>query len=231
MNRMKMTALAVALALAGLCATWAHAVVVAYTPTAALNIDVTISGSISVQVDGAASSSYTAAGWSPNNRVLVSSARATVINNSGGLSEQWWLATDSTSINTAGNPQTWSLVASTNIADVNDSAFALQAVFITSASFSCLTKTSERWSDPSVSPPLTPVPAQYTATRFANPVYDPAYGGMSQPDSVSNNTVWAYNSAIGYGRRILCWRILGPSSTTTPDTQNVQIIVTAVQGT
>ena len=30
---------------------------------------------------------------------------------------------------------------------------------------------------------------------------------------------------------VLCWRFMGPTSAITPDIQNVQIIVTAVQGT
>ena len=231
MNRMKMTALAAALALAGLCATWAHAVVVAYTPTAVLNIDVTISAAVSIQVDGAATSSYTAAGWSPTNRVLTSASTATVINNSGGLSEQWYLATNAASINTAGNTQTWSLVTSTNIADVSGQAFALQAVFVSSAATQCPASGDSTWSSASVAPALTAAPALYTSARFADSQYNATVGGISAPETASNNTVWAYNSATGNGRRGLCWRFMGPTSAITPDTQNVQIIVTAVQGT
>ena len=229
-NGWKWTALVVALAMVGLCAGRTEAVAAVYGPLAALNIDVTISASVAVQVDNAASSTYTAAGWSQTNRVLASASTATVTNVSGGLSEQWWLATDATSINTAGNSQTWSLVVSTNIADVTGQQFALQAVFVSSAATQCPAIGDSTWSSATTAPALSVTPAQYTTARFADSQYNATVGGISAPETASNNTVWAYNSATGNGRRGLCWRFLGPTSAITPDTQNVQIIVTAVQG-
>jgi len=225
-NGWKWTALVVALAVVGLCAGRAQAA----GPLAALNIDVTISASVAVQVDNAASSTYTAAGWSQTNRVLASASTATVTNVSGGLSEQWWLATDAASINTAGNPQIWSLVVSTNIADVSGQAFALQAVFVSSAATQCPAIGDSTWSNATTAPALSTAPAQYTMTQFADSQYNATAGGISAPETASGNTVWAYNSATGNGRRGLCWRFMGPTSAITPDKQNVQIIVTAVQG-
>ena len=218
--------LAPALALLGLCIGRAQAT---GSPLAALNIDVTISGSISVQVDNAASSTYTAAGWSSTNRVLVSASTATVINDSGGLNEQWYLATNAASINTAGNAPTWSLVVSTNIADVSGQAFALQAVFVSSAATQCPVASDSTWASAVVAPALSTDPALFTSTQFADTQYDAVRGGSALPETASNNTVWAYNSATGNGRRGLCWRFLGPNSAFTPDTQNIQVIVTAVQ--
>ena len=226
-NGWKGTALVLALGVVGLCAGRVQA---AGSPLAVLNIDVTISASVAVQVDNAASSTYTAAGWSQTNRVLASASTATVTNVSGGLSEQWWLATDATSINTAGNSQTWSLVVSTNIADVSGQAFALQAVFVSSAATQCPAIGDSTWSSATTAPALSVTPAQYTTARFADSQYNATVGGISAPETASNNTVWAYNSATGNGRRGLCWRFTGPTSAITPDTQNVQIIVTAVQG-
>ena len=231
MNRMKMTALAVALALAGLCATWAHAVVVAYTPTAVLNIDVTISAAVSVQVDGAGSSSYTAVGWSPTNRVLVSPSTATVTNVSGGLNEQWWLSTRANSINITGNAKTWSLAASTITTAVGADSFAVQAVFVSSVAVQCPAYNDWRWATASATP-LTTVPAQYTGiqNQFWFNEYD-TVDHQSWPDNLANNTMSAYIAATGAGQRALCWRVVGPSTTSTPEMQNIQIIVTAVQGT
>ena len=200
-------------------------------PLAALNIDVTISASVAVQVDNAASSTYTAAGWGQTNRILASASTATVTNVSGGLSEQWWLATDATSINTAGNSQTWSLVVSTNIADVTGQQFALQAVFVSSAATQCPAIGDATWSSATMAPALSTAPAQYTTTQFADSQYNATVGGISAPETASDNTVWAYNSATGNGRRGLCWHFMGPTSAITPDKQNVQIIVTAVQDT
>ena len=225
-NGWKWTALVLSLAVVGLCAGRAQAA----GPLAVLNIDVTISASVAVQVDNAATSTYTAAGWSQTNRVLASASTATVTNVSGGLSEQWWLATDATSINTAGNSQTWSLVVSTNIADVSGQAFALQAVFVSSAATQCPAIGDSTWSSATTAPALSTVPAQYTTARFADSQYNATVGGISAPETVSNNTVWAYNGTTGNGRRGLCWRFMGPTSAITPDKQNVQIIVTAVQG-
>ena len=223
-RRWGIRALAPALALLGLCIGRAQAT---GSPLAALNIDVTISASVSVQVDGAASSSYTTSAWSsPNHRIQPAILVAQVTNNSSGLSEQWWLSTNPTSINTVGNPRTWSLVVSTNIADVGADSFAVQAVFISSASSSCPFIGAAVWNSTTTAPALSTVPALYTSTRFA----DSEYGGNYAPETKSNSTVWAYNSATGNGLRGICWFVTGPASSVTPDRQNIQVIVTAVQG-
>ena len=224
-RRWRIRVLSPALGLLGLCASRAQAV----TPRAALNIDVTISASVAVQVDNAATSTYTAAGWSPANRFLVSASTATVTNASSGLSEQWWLATNAASINTAGNALTWSLATSTITTTIGGDSFAVQAVFVTSAAVQCPVYNDWRWST-SNAPPLTSVPAQYTQNQFLFNEYDGTMGGRSNPDNLPKSLMSAFISATGAGRRALCWRVVGPTSTSTPDLQNIQIIVTAVQG-
>ena len=221
--------LASALAVVGLCAGRAQATVVPPPALAALNIDVTISASVAVQVDNAAASTYTAAGWSPSSRILVSASTATVLNNSSGLTEQWWLSTNATSINAVGNALTWALAPSTITALVGADSFAVQAVFVSSLAVQCPVYNDWRWAT-SLAPPLTSALTQYNQYQFLFNEYD-TVNKQSAPDNLTKGTMAPYNAATGAGQRALCWRVVGPSTSQTLDMQNVQIIVTAVQGT
>jgi len=63
----------------------------------------------------------------PNDR-LVSPSSETALNDLGGMTEKWALPLNASSIDTAGNPGTWSLWVSTAVLPGADQ-FALQAVF------------------------------------------------------------------------------------------------------
>ena len=94
--------------------------------TAYLNIDVTISGSKSVQVNGVVSSSdTTSVNWTTPNQTVVAPGTVTVQNNSGVLTEGWELSTNANSLPASGG--SWALAASSSA--VGAEQFALQAVF------------------------------------------------------------------------------------------------------
>src|ERR1700722_7920593 len=106
--------------------------------SADLNIDVTISASKSVSVNGVSAptaSTSTVYSWTGTpNFLLVTAATASVVNASGILSEQWYLSTNATSLDAvSGGNQTWTLATTTSPALPGADAFALQAVFGSSA--------------------------------------------------------------------------------------------------
>ena len=190
--------------------------------SAAINVDVTILANLSVEVSGSASSTQTVA-WNaatPNDK-LVSAATATVRNSAGGLTEKWALSTNASSLNTAAGPDAWALAASTSA--VGADQFAAQAVFGSSNTVACPAGASSDWDAP-FAPPLTASPATYTSTVFADANLTNA-GGTPNPDITAGGADGRMHAG---SRRALCWRIITPSSTSTVDTQNVQIIVTAV---
>jgi hypothetical protein len=188
-----------------------------------LNIDVAVTASLSVSVNGVQSSTYVGVNWNTNNanQELVALASTTVTNDSNVV-EKWNLSTNAQSINTLGNPEQWTLASSTSPALPGVDGFALQAVFGSSNTVAggCPGVGASSWQNGTVAPLLTSALQQYTATRFADGTLTNA-GGLSTPDvSASGNMVAAT-------KRVLCWRIVTPSATTTTDTQNVQLIVTA----
>ena len=67
---------------------------------------------------------------------------------------------------------------------------------------------------------LTTVGQKYTNVRFADTNLNQD-GGKYDPDAASGN-MFAGNE------RALCWRVVPPSTTSTTETQNVQVIVWAV---
>ena len=187
---------------------------------AVLNIDVTVTASLSVNVNGVASSSVTASGWSPTNTKLVSASSATVTNDSTGLTEKWALSTDTTSID-QGTAGSWTLLTSTLSAPGNDQ-FALQAVFGSTNTTvgGCPSATSGDW-NVAASTPISVNPQTYTDSTFADSTL--SIGGASaNPDNSPNPGDMFANSY-----RALCWRIDGPTGITQTDEQNIQIIVTA----
>jgi len=221
MKTRRKTVLGAALALAGwLAAGQARAANPAY-----LNIDVTIVSNLSVAVNGAATSTYTAT-WSASNPnaklVAMSTSTALVSNDSGGQTEKWSLSTNASSINYGGpGTDTWARAASSDT--VGDDQFAVQAVFASSTSATCPTGASAVWDAVTV-PPLTTSPANYTSTRFVD-------ASLSNANGTTNPEYTAPAGADGRmkagSQRSLCWRIITPSTTATLDPQNVQIIVTA----
>ena len=59
----------------------------------------------------------------------------------------------------------------------------------------------------------------YTSTQHVGATLTNG-GGQATPDT-AGGTMFAGN------KRVLCWRLILPDSTSTQDTQNVQILVTA----
>ncbi len=188
--------------------------------SATLNIDVTIGGSLSVEVNDAVSSTHTA-NWNADspNAALVSAATATVRNSSGGRTEKWALATNPYSLSAVAG-STWALAGST--AAVGADEFSVQAVFGSSGTLACPSGAATDW-DQAFAPPLTASPVVYTSSVFADPGLNDA--GTPLPDVAAGGADGRMHAG---SRRALCWRVIMPSSTSTAQTQNIQIIVTAV---
>jgi hypothetical protein len=200
--------------------------------SAYLNIEVTISATLSVTVDNVASSSYTT-NWSGTpNQALASASTATVTNNSTALSEGWALSTWGTTLDISGggSQETWANANSTS--SVGTNAFGVQAVFGSSATASggCPGAAAADWATGTLAPPLTTSAVSYTATTFA----DGANATMNKDQSGVSNAVNAEpddtvkNLLFVNGKRALCWRAIMPSSTYTTHKQEIQIVVTAV---
>jgi hypothetical protein len=190
-----------------------------------LNIDVTISAALSVAVDAVNSSTYAVTWTGTPNQILTSPSSATVTNDSGILTERWKLFTNASSLNVSGGAGTWSLGASTT--SVGADTFVVQAVFASSntASGGCAAVTSTgTWSNLTTAPILTTslvAGLQYT-TAGQLVAADVMNNGTASPDVATNS-----GSMLGGNKRALCWRIITPTSTSTTQTQNVQIMVAA----
>jgi hypothetical protein len=184
--------------------------------TATLNIDVTITGSKSVSVNNFNASTVTINWTGTPNAGLVPSSTATVNNNSGILTETWALSASSNSIDEGANNSPWANTGST--ATVGNNQFAVQAVFGSSGTTTCPAGTAADWNS-TYAPPLSVTLQTYSTTLFADSNLNTA-PGTYLPDGGTNQL---YAGA----QRVLCWRIITPSSITNTDTQNIQIVVTA----
>ena len=187
----------------------------AYSATAYLNIDVQIVANLSVSVNNAASSTETVTWTVGGTQALVQTATNTVLNNSGAQTEKWALSTNGTSMS-QGSGGSWSLGTSTT--SVGADTFALQAVFGSSQTASCLANNAATWNNGVQAPLMTVVPTTYTNSVFAASALNT--DGEYQPDTAAGRIVAGH-------QRALCWRIIAPDSTSTLDTQNVQVIITA----
>ena len=197
-----------------------------------LNINVTVTQSLSVAVDDAASSTYTVT-WNTQdvNKKLVSPSTATVTNDSGAQTERWQLSTNANSINTAGNTDTWTLATTTSTLPGTE-AFTLQAVFGSSNTVAggCPLDTSTDW-EQEYAQPITSVVQTYGALSNGEELFVADSG-----DTVLNNegtpapddTTPQLGEMLAGSKRALCWRAIMPASTVISDTQNIQIIVTAL---
>ena len=187
-----------------------------------LNIDVTVTASLSVAVDNVNSSTYQALGWSGTpNTALVSQTTATVKNDSGILTERWELFTNAQSIDqTGGNP--WTNTASTT--NVGGDQFAVQAVFGSSHTATCPIATAGDWNGSIAATPLGSGVSQAAQYTTAGVLSDTTLttNGSALPDSATNS-----GSMLGGNQRALCWRVITPQSTTSAHTQNIQVIVEA----
>ena len=193
----------------------------AATNPARLNINVTITQNLSVKVNAADTSTHTV-NWNTAtaNERLVSVATSTVLNDSGAQTERWQLSTNANSINTALGAQTWAV--SSDSSTVGAEQFALQAVFGSSntAAGGCPAFNAASW-DLDTAAEITATPATYTSSLFADASLN-NLGGTPNPDVAGNGRMFAGSF------RALCWRVITPATTATTDTQNVQLIVTAI---
>lgn len=217
MKRLGLAAAALALLLAGAGRALAAS-------SAALHIDVTIAANLSVEVNAADSSTQSVI-WSaatPNQAFTNDASSVTVRNDTGGLTEKWALSAAPVSINQGGGPDNWTLAASSSA--VGPDEFSLQAVFGSSktAVTGCLGAASSDWNE-AYAQPLTASPVNYTSTSFAG--LNLNNDGTPLPDITGG----AANGRMHAGsQRALCWRLITPNSTSTTQTQSVQITVTAV---
>jgi hypothetical protein len=191
-----------------------------------LNIDVSVTETLSVAVNGVATSSVTANWNTANPNQLIVGSSATVLNNAGGP-ETWELSTNANSIDT-GSQGNWTLVTTTTSAP-GSNAFAVQAVFGSSSTAAgngtgngnngCPLTSSTDW-NASFAPPLTSGVVAYSNTKFADSSL--TFNGTPNTDGAPNA-----GDLLNTSARALCWRLEMPSATTITDTQNIQVIVTA----
>ena len=188
-----------------------------------LNIDVAVNAQLSVSVNGVNSSTYTSASWNTANanELLVAGSSTTVINDSNVV-EKWNLSSNANSINVLGNATQWAMQTSSAPTLPGADQFALQAVFGSSNTVAggCPASGAANWQNGNIAPLITTSLQQYTSTRFADTALQ-NLGGLHTPD------VTASGNMLSNGKRVLCWRIIAPSATSTCDSQNVQLIVTA----
>ncbi|MBI4387228.1 MAG: hypothetical protein HY551_07585 [Elusimicrobia bacterium] len=200
---------------------------------ATLNINVTITQNLSVAVvaSGVAQTTQTV-NWNtgtPNDRLVNDGtggrpSSMTVLNDSGGQTERWALSTNANSINAQGGAVSWARVGSTT--SVGADQFAIQAVFGSSntAVNGCLSSGHGDWNSGGATPLDTSLqtygsgsPALFVGASLTNA------GGTPNPDSSSPQPGEMYANS----QRVLCWRVTTPATTSTSQTQNIQLIVTA----
>ena len=174
-----------------------------------LNIDVTITQTLSVAVNTVNTSSE-AITWSGQS-FLTQAATTTITNDSGFFAEQWKLSTFATSFDqTNGNPG-WTVATVPGIEQLE-----VQAVFGTSGgATSCA---SANFTNAAVDKALSnTTPLTYTLTQLN----DVTGLGGTGPDNTSTNKMNAGS------QRSLCWKLSFPTSTALTNAQVVPIIVTA----
>ena len=182
----------------------------AATSPSYLNINVTISNNLSVTVDTLQTSSQTVS-WS-GAATLVAAATATVVNDSGYISERWSLSTTASSFDPATGAAGWTIAGAAAADQV-----ALQAVF-GPAGVAAGVCSGAIWSNGTSAPVLSTSQTQYTQTVLADTLTS---AGAYQPDMVASNRVSAGTT------RALCWKLAMPTSTSITGTQVVPVVVTA----
>lgn len=189
---------------------------------ARLNLNVSVTASLSVAVNSAASSTQTLSWDTANpNQEKVSASTVAVINDSNVV-EKWALSTLGRSIDQATGGEGWTLDTSTETLPGAD-AYTVQAVFGSSNTTlaGCPAAGAASWIQ-DYAPELTTGLATYgdTATSLFEDSTLTAGGGLPGPD------VPASNRLVKNSKRALCWRMFMPASTTFLD-QTIQVVVTA----
>jgi len=198
------------LAAAALLGAWTVEAQAAATPTAQLNINVTITSNLSVKVDTVETSSQSVT-WGGASSI-VAQATATVTNDSAYMASNWRLTTAASSFDPATGAVGWTIGATGGVDTV-----AVQATFGATglAAAGCSGAT---WADANVAPTLTTTPVTYTQSVLS----DTALGGVgARPTNSGTDKMNAGNS------RPLCWKLTMPTSTAITANQVVPIVVTA----
>lgn len=241
MQSWKGIAVAAALALVSMTSNRAYA---AFMDTARLNIDVAVTAGLSVALaDYGTHDSTVTYAWSVSNRNFSNSdSSTTVLNDSGGLDEKWSLSTLATSLDQGSDNKPWELlpaaISSTVVMGAGRDHFALLAMFSSSATIvgGCPAQNDTQWDSANYS--VTASPVQYDGTKYTR--LTDAVNGPANPDKLdgTSSVMRPYNPVydvggtnpnvrFNFGKRALCWKILGPGGVSSPDTQRIPIIVTA----
>ena len=176
-----------------------------------LNIDVTITNNLSVNVDTVRTSS---AGFTWNGAATqVAATTSTVTNDSGYIAERWELTAPANAFDSATGSAGWSIATTAGV-----DAVKLQAVFGASGqgAGACA---GANFADANVAPALTSATqTPYTASVLADTLLG---GNSAKPDNTSTNRMNAASS------RALCWKLTMPTSTSLTGIQVVPVVVTA----
>ena len=230
----------------GLAAGRAHAA----TPVARLNIDVTVNASASVKIDTLVTSSAPSGGiaWTGATRSYAAGDTyhsTAAVTNDGNLTEHWYLTTAASSLD-IGSQGVWTLNGSSNTADVGPDQFSLMAAFASSAttsggSYDCPGNGSPLWTStatmvgtggPIGSDTGNAYGARGGSASAYNNFVDTVQPGMNVcPDngcaSLKYQMFTTATAPAGSGKRILCWDVILPPSTSKTDSQIIPLIVTA----
>ena len=226
----KFAVLALTLAALGLGFGSAHA---AATNPADLNIKVTVSAAESVIINGSGSTSTTTV-WSAGTPNSASASTATVTNNASGITERWELSTvsQSSGVNSGNSSDGWTNANST-ATTLGLDQFAIQSVFGSSNTVAsgCPNVSSTDWNQ-SFAPALTTTPLTYASVVSSTAAFADTSlnaNGAYNPDCTNGSASGCNNDGDMFvnDSRALCWRLLGPSSVSASDDQNLKIIVTA----
>ena len=199
---------ALAALVVGLFAEVAHAGV--GTPSF-LDIDVNITQTLSVAVNGVASSTVTVS-YPNGGGAVVQTSTANVKNDTGGLTEKWALSTNANSIDTggAGVAGSWALQSAVNSSStLTTNQFTVQAVFGSSKTIAlgCPAVAASEYGNGTVAPFLTAGQTNYTAAVLADPNLN--NNGTPNPDGTPN-----VGDITNNGQRALCFQVVTPPSTT-----------------
>ena len=214
-------------------------------PNANLDLLVSFTANLSVNIDGVQYSTRTLGALTAGQTFVPSSA--TVNNDSNGLTEQFQLSGADVSTTAV---TLWSLVTTTgstaggnfcagNIGAVScpqQDQYALQALFISSANTTgCPSAVTGDWDQYMSTVGVTGV--TYTSNIYADTSagFGNNGGGTGNPDQISvghNGNMFSNKSASnGQGRRGLCVRLTMPSASTSVNTHVLRLTITAGLGT
>lgn len=213
----------------------------AYSSTATLNIDVAITASLSVQIDGGISSTRTYSWNTTAPDFANSDSSVTVRNDSSGLNEKWSLSTFAKSIDTTDGSAPWDLLVTTDPVDVHAAGhdhFAVLAMFSSSATVEggCPAIADVQWFGTTTTVSVSPQTygtAEADGNWYTRIAHSPTNMGIpAGPDGGAELYLSPYNADThdprGHrGQRALCWKVIGPAAVSKANSQEIQLLITA----